>query len=431
MNQGCSLCTTAVATCFCSCSRPEPLLCQSCVLIHFSKAPSRMHPVLPLQAYGAHKTPGYMERLQCRTDAVEAGKALLLRNLEAMDHCMAEFTQKVNDLINVIWQYGQTTIAQLTEEKATLERDIRESISEAERTLYEDNPILQEPFTALLKEYVDSRPNSLQLFSYQISSSELPVPLTSCLKYSVSTSQRHLYRLYKNSLLIFDIATEATRQISLEATFPPESRYCFPSSTTLVSIGGKDVTSINLTTFKVAQHQQLASNHAFPGLIAINQETYVFAGMTVSCEKLRADFTVCQLPCMKIAVDGFSPCKYGDEVYLPEYRLKNIEVFSLTKCAFRTLPLQLPNIQNNSVAFFSSETLFILTCNSQLAFMMLSQDSAFTNSTLQLSNSNSGQGACPPTVLGGKAYWFAAHSGDLVIFDLEAKTVAERQFVDR
>lgn len=189
------------------------------------------------------------------------------------------------------------------------------------------------------------------------------------------------------------------------------------------------MTSINLSTFQLTQHNKLKSQHDYPGVIAINQEVYIFGGDTVVCEKLKADFTICNLPDMTEEVSGFSPCKYLDDVYLPAYETEYIEAFSLITCIFRTLPLKLLNISNCSISFISSKTLITITCEQQLLWVDLSGDSAASHSSsLQLKDTNSGQGACPPVEMGGKVYWFAAWSGDLVTFDIETRTITELKF---
>jgi len=142
-----------------------------------------MHQVLPLQAFGQHKSQGYMERLRLRTQAIDAGKAVLLGNLATVDCCMAEVALKVNAVLEVVRRYGETTAAELARERAELEHAILRSINEAERTLVEESPALEEPYTKLLREYNKFKPASLTVFSYQVSALELPNPISSLLSY--------------------------------------------------------------------------------------------------------------------------------------------------------------------------------------------------------------------------------------------------------
>ena len=414
MEPSCSVCS-APATCFCSCrSFPTPL-CTCCRQTHLSTPTRNLHRFLPLSLYSLFHTAEYQSKVQGRIEGIEAGQVALLSNLKAIDQCLAEACEM-----------GETAeIAELREKRGELESAIQRSVEEAEWTVYEDFPYLKQPFTVLLRDYADLQSAALQVFSYEISREKSLGSLSYSLTYLNTSPPEQLYRLFKDSLLLYNLSTDSTRTISLSSTFSNESRYCFPSPNTLISIGGIDVVSVDLTSFQLTQHNRLESPHSYPGLIAINQETYIFGGETVRCEKLRADYTSSPLPDMKVVMDGFSPCRYRDEVYLPAYQTNYIEVFSLITYAFRTLRLQLPNITDNSVSFISAETLFILTCSHQFAYIVLSCDSVFTTSTLQLKDSNSGQAACPPVLIGHRVYWFAAWTGDLVTFDLETKTVTE------
>jgi len=387
-----------------------------------------LHRFLPLSLYSQYHTTEYQLKVQRRVEGVEAGKALLMGNLRTMDQCIAEIVRKAAEMIETVREYERTTLAELEAKRRELESAIQRSVEEAEWTVYEDFPCLKQPFTALLRDYVDSQTADLQVFSYQISSEKLPAPLSSCLSYCSpdnTASPEQLYRLFKDSLLIYNLSTSSTRQIPLRCSFPHQSRYCFPCPNTLISIGGVDVVSIDLTNFQLTEHNPLESPHNHPGLIAIYQETYIFGGYTTKCKKLRADYTISPLPDRELAIGGFSPCRYKDEVYLPNYQTEFIEAFSLVTCAFRTSPLQLPKITNCSVAFISAETLYILSCSLQFASIVLSRDSPFTTSTLQLKDTNSGQAACPPVQVGHRVYWFAAWTGDLVTFDIETQTVTE------
>lgn len=428
MEPYCYMCTTTLATSFCTClSTP---LCLSCEPVHLSLPSRELHHFLSISTLSQFQTAEYQARKARRSEGIEAGKAALLRNLRTVDQCIAELSEKVNEIIAAVREYERTQRAELQQKRAELERAIERSVEEAELTLYEDFPGLKEPFTSLLREYME--PASVKAFSYQISTEKLPLPLSTCLRYSFSTDPKpseQLYRLFKNSLLTYDISTGSTHHIALKHTFPSQSRYCFPSPTTLISIGGKEVISINLTTFHVTHHSQLESVHNHPGLIAICREVYIFGGYTTLCKKIRADFSIRRLPERKIEIGGFSPCRYRDEVYLPTYQTEHIELFSLITCAFRTLPLKLPHISNCSISFISSKTLITLSCSYQLSLVDLSGDSASTSSALQLGDSNSAQGACPPVAVGGKVYWFAAWTGDLVTFDIETKTVTEHKFL--
>lgn len=428
MNQGCSLCTTAVATSFCCCSRTETLLCQACIQAHFAKGPGRLHQVLPLQAFGPHKAPGYIERLQQRTVAIESGKATLLSNLEAMDRCIADVTQKVNEVIQVIWDYGQTTVAELTEKRRKLEESMKLSIAEAEGSLYEDTPNLQTPLSGLLREYTESNHSSLQLFSYAISPQVLPTPLPSLLTYSLSTNPAvpdKLVRLYKDSLLILDVLTGVKQEFHLPVSIYPIHRYCLISSISLILVGGKETFFISLSNADISKLQPPNVGHFHPGMLAVKQEVYVFGGNCSNCEKLSIDLVWSNLPNMRQERHAFSPCLYEMEIYLASSDSSDIEIFSLNTASFRLFPISYPAIKNNSISFIFDKTFTIITCNRQKAELDLGTGSSFVINTLALRETNNILHSHSPVVIGKKVYWFSAFTGDLTTYDIETKTLTE------
>ena len=357
---------------------------------------------------------------------MEAGKAALLANLVAMDQCIADVTRKVNEVMQVIWQYGQTTIAELTEEKRKLEENIQRSIAEVEGSLYEDTPNLQEPLSGLLREYEEAERGSLQLFAYAISPQEVPTPLSSLLAYTLTaTLANALVRLYKNSLLTLDVCTGIKREFRLSASVSEIYRYCLVSKASLIAVGGMKAISISLNNADVTQLQPPKVEHAHPGVIAVAQEVYVFGGNYPNCEKLSRDLVWSNLPSMNKARHSFSPCLYRGEIYLASYESLDIEVFSLKTASFRVLPVRFPANSNNSTSFIIGDLLTIITCNKQLAELDLGAGTGFSVTALPLREITNILHSHPPVAIGKKVYWFSAFTGDLITYDLQAKTLQE------
>lgn len=427
MNQGCSQCTTAVATSFCCCYRTETLLCQACILTHYAKGPGRIHQILPLQAFGPHKAQGYIERLQRRTEAMETGKAALLSNLEAMDRCIADVTQKINEVIQVIWYYGQTTVAELTGEKLKLEETIQRSIAEAERSLYDDTPSLQTPLSGLLREYEEFKSNSLQLFSYSINPQELPTPLSSLFTYSLSTNPtitEKLVRLNGNSLLILDVATGMKRKFLLSVPVSNKYRYCLVSPTTLIAVGGREAISVNLDYANVVNLPPPNAEHTQPGVIAAKQEAYVFGGLCPNCEKLSRDMVWNNLPKMSKARGAFIPCLYEKEIYIASPESQDIEIFTLNTASFRVFSIPFPALTNSSISLFVGGVFTIISGSRQIA-ELVGTESSFRIHPLTVRVIYNVAPSHPPVVIGKKAYWFSAFTEDLTTYDSDTKTLKE------
>ena len=351
----CAHCTTHSAHHFCTCS--EVLLCQDCLPIHLAKSQG-LHQILPLQACDSYKKQGYMKRLQQRAAAIEAGKAALGESLGSIDCCLAEFTEKVNDVVQTIWTRAYGLTAQLAKEKQELQGVIQRSIEEAGRTLYEDFPSLREPYSAYLREYDGSVP--CQLFTYTVTAVELA--LSPLLSYSfppiVRPTTPYFVGLHGNSMLVMDLATGNQRLAHLPIFIDAYTRYCLLTPHKLLSTKGTQALTITLDSQEIQPVASLHVEHWHPGLIVVEKTAFVFGGRTVHCERLNTDMVWENLADMGVARRGFCPCLHREWIYLPEmHEATSVEAYSLAGDCFRLLPFSLPNIFSNSVSFMTGNIL--------------------------------------------------------------------------
>ena len=92
--------------------------------------------ISPLIAFGHHRVPGYLERLNPRLETVERGKEALRNQVKEVEWCMEEFTESINTVIATIWEYAQTTMWDVYQAKIDLEQQVNSAIEEVERTIY-------------------------------------------------------------------------------------------------------------------------------------------------------------------------------------------------------------------------------------------------------------------------------------------------------
>jgi len=98
--------------------------------------------------------------------ALYSGKAALERNLQCIDQCCVRVTEVIQELVSLANAYQIFVVSQLQAWKATLTRDISNSVAEAEAVIAGKQREYQECYTCALLSCLE---NDFSLFDYQIS----------------------------------------------------------------------------------------------------------------------------------------------------------------------------------------------------------------------------------------------------------------------
>ena len=158
----CSSCKKTDAAYFCSCNLAEAFFCSRCNSHHITTEPKTGHQTIPIAAY----SPDYFRRVTRRRKALETGKALLAQSVQSIDNCIQEFTQQMNDVVAVLWEYGQQRVSELEQAKSAMERQVSEAVDEAERLVWLDSPLAMNKITMYLRS--EELMSKLQLCAYRV-----------------------------------------------------------------------------------------------------------------------------------------------------------------------------------------------------------------------------------------------------------------------
>ena len=129
-NQTCQVCRSDPAVLLCSCSSPPSSLCASCFAKHQTNALLLPHLTMPI-AWLDREPEEYAESL----GKLKQGKAELRYNLVLMKQCRLDFTQSVNNLIELLSQYRDSFIDWMEKEEQQLSTTVEKAITEAEGCL--------------------------------------------------------------------------------------------------------------------------------------------------------------------------------------------------------------------------------------------------------------------------------------------------------
>ena len=324
-NRLCSICSDSSATSFCTCSGLTPLLlCDTHVPEHIFKDRTRIHQLLPITALTVRTQSSHYDQLKARQDAVAMGREELWDNVRRLDKCLEEFTAKLQEIMNALSEYWNVKNAELQIVREYLVVNINEAVSEAEATLYEENPKLRCELTSSLREFQRGN-KSLRLFEYSIDEKSCTPSLESIL---AITSPLHevevpiLPLLSQQSITLYNF-TESKLERELQHPLlaaTQETTLCQVSSNSFLVVRGHDVSLMDVAASKCTAKQPTCRARKRAGGLKFGSYVYMFGGSgEKSAEKYDFSRNIWQkLGNMSRFLCNFVPVLYQGVVYLAD-----------------------------------------------------------------------------------------------------------------
>ena len=440
-NPLCSSCTSIPATMFCLCDPQPVLLCTNCFPSHFTKTPSRIHHPYPIQAYSSRSIPGYFSRLEKRSSAIPPACQELRKNVTTVDECVSELGRRADALISAIREYVQTETDKLQRLKAQLQREVDEAVGEVERTLYEDDPGLRSKYGPILRTCGEDL-SQLSLFSYQVTDSLHNLPAVLKLTDTSGTLATDpapvIPLIHGNSLQCLNLVTGGSVSAALAVTFSNSTVFCLIDADTVLSAGGKPSSTsaycIRISTGETTPLPPMLVPRRLPGVLKHAGFVYLFGGsdgnkQLSSCEKLSiAEKAWKPLPDMGYPRGGFSPCLFGEDVYLADVKREHrmLETFSIPRQTFTPHPLSIPpSLSSNSVGFLFEGELVIFTVDKQIGRWRVNGEGGFRVAKVAMKDTASGLSNVPPVRVGREVVWARWKDGGVVRFNVDTETLTE------
>lgn len=417
MAESCEQCESA-AECFCVCGGEERLLCKVCYFDHFTTLTDRTHAPYHVTAYAYRGIPGYFQRLQARSSTLPSTKEHLLRNIQTLTQCIDEFRNQVEAFITALREFADTKTAELQEIQNQLEHDLQASYEEVQRTFYEDEPVLQQRFSAALR----SGDREMQLFSYEVHSTapESAVQVTYSLD-DLAVSEETEGKLFAVSgcdWTEFMLPSGESQATSLTEEFGPGYYVCVLDDNQAVLLGDRAFL-LSLDSKELVQLDSPSTSRLYSGVIRCESQVYVFGGTpaTCSCEFLDLDQrTWSSLSDMQYPRKAFTPCLHSTKIYLADTTQSHraIEIYHLDQEVFETIDVKLPgDLQGDSVSWMTETELVVLTSGGQVGRWRV-DSKEWTEAKAQ-----GGWSCCGPLLLAGEMWWVGAE-GRLLKYALES-----------
>jgi len=417
----CSACSSKAAVCFCMCTGTETLLCESCFFLHFQKNITGQHPTFPVTILPQIKQPGFMDKLQTRTASLPQVRECAVRNIGEVDKCMAELTCKIEELN----KFYSDMMERLREKK----REIEESMKEVETTILQEMPELKTPFGKPLRDYLERKSTSLELFQYRLSAFD-PKSLLEIMNPSLISDYSKFPYVFGNSLRVYDLKLKTSTAFTLAGTFTTGAAFCFLGNNDVLCLGGSpssNVYMLDISTQKLSAMPNLNAHRQYPGIIKVDLCVYVFGSYSpnlASCERLSLTNRVwTNLKDMNSPRFAFQPAVFLSDIFLanPQGGSRTIEVFNTERETFRTLSFQVPaQISSNICAFVVAEELYLAgnscACKWKINSTIEPQVIAFPNWLNCYSNS-------PAFVIGSEVYLVPFSTGNLFKFNFQTNSL--------
>ena len=158
----CSVCNRREAGSICCCLRQGTVLCFLCAVQHFELGIE--HRLLPLRAKPYIGQRNYAERLRVREMTLLQGLKELEANLDTINTCEESLIKRVDNTIQDIISYRDTTIEELKAIREEIQALAITARKEIDEHLYEDSFQPQDQLTTSLWNFKEG---NLQLFTYR------------------------------------------------------------------------------------------------------------------------------------------------------------------------------------------------------------------------------------------------------------------------
>lgn len=394
-NMSCSACSQHPAEMFCACTIPETLLCRICVIYHGRDTPGNLHAVQHLSMLPYYKIPGYFQRAKCRSDTFPQVKAVALESLQEIDKAIREYRQTVESMLLRIGKHSQSALSKLEMMKECMTEAVNTALEEVERTMAEDQPVLQTQYGPALRQLAE-KCQPRRLFAFSVETCSVPAEAIVTLSYALPQPQDLIIHsrfaaVCGSTVTLCDLTSGETTQQVLPKDFNNTGSAVQLNDTSVLCMEGQPPGTylLELTSFKLTTLPPLPTPRSCSGLAKAGESVYVFGGLdsygnSLSiCERLSlVENTWYQAGTMTHCRAVFTPSSHDSLLYLvsswgPYPRA--VETFSPATETFRVLPIALPDelVSGWGVTFAARGELCVLTEHMQIARWRVGDPSGF------------------------------------------------------
>lgn len=418
----CSACSKA-AVCFCTCTEAEVLFCNPCFSLHSQEHRDCRHPTFPVEVFPYVKQPGFLEKLQTRTDNLPDIKDMALNSLGEVEKCIAELRTKIEELSQF---YGKT-VEQLTEKK----RQIEESMEEVESTVLQEQPELKTAFGRSIRDCLEGKSIWVEPFRCKVNDFDPRRLLNLTSSPPLVEQITKIPYIDGHVLSIYDLKLKQGTTFNLSVSFSYGISFCILDNDNVLCIGGSPASDrtcmLDSTTQKISAMPRLNIPRYSAGVIKVHSTVYAFgsgfgsssdSSASAECEKLPlADQAWTNLSNMHYLRHNFHPASYLDNIYLPG---QTFEVFNTTSETFDFLPFSTPSCLSSCHSVFVIEGVLFLTSYRCIGRWKINSaeeietwaDPAWTEYSKY-----------PPFVVGNEVYIVTSHD-ELFQYNVETKVSA-------
>jgi hypothetical protein len=435
-NRLCEVCGRERAEFFCSCTVPETMLCDSCLLKHTRKVSRKGHQSWPSSLLPTYKNTGFLERLEAFPRVSEEA----IECIGQVERAIRELTAGVEAIQSALTAFCEEKVKELREMKESLARGIPAALEEVERTLMEDQPLLTTQYGPLFRKLTE-KDTPLQLFTYIIETFD-PLTLIN-VQYALTNPQElsppsRLAGVFNDGVFLYEAATQEFTRCALAVNFGAGGSFVELDRNRLICLGAEPASTavylLDVPFFHISPLPFLSIPRCNAGVAKAKGQLYVFGGhngleVVRNCEKMnlfRKSWS--EMKSMTYARSAFTPCYHHSLFYLASPAAtseRKLETFDPETETYTVLPVALPSklaLGQNSVAFVYNEELCILTNAKQMARWKIDSESEFrVSNTGHIIWSNQ-----QPVEMG--SVMLIAHFGGVILFSLE--TFTEIKYVE-
>lgn len=391
----CTVCPNHAAEMFCACTIPETLLCRNCVIYHGRDTPGNLHACQHISLLPYYKIPGYFQRAKCRSDTFPQVKAVALESLQEIDTAIREYRQTVESVLLRIGKHSQNVLSKLEMMKVTVTEAVETALQEVERTIAEDQPVLQTLYGPALRQLAE-KCQPRRLFAFSVETCSVPAEAVVTLSYALPQPQdlfvhSRFAAPFGSTVTLCDLTSGQITQQALPKDFNNTGSAVQLDDNSVLCLEGQPSGTylLELTAFTLTPLPALPTQRSYCGLAKAGASVYVFGGLDSYgnplsiCERLSlVENTWYQAGSMTHCRAAFTPCCFDSLLYLvsswgPYPRA--VETFSPATETFRVLAVALPGelAPGCGVAFAARGQLCVLTEKMQIALWRVGEQSGF------------------------------------------------------
>ena len=394
-NMSCSACNLHPAEMFCACTLPETFLCRNCIIYHGRDTPGIPHAIQHLSLLPFYKIPGYFQRAKCRSDSFPQVRTVALESLQNMDRAIKEYREAVESMLLKIGRHSHDVLSQLEMMKADMSEAVKTALEEVERTIAEDQPVLQTRYGPALRQLAENcQPKPL--FAYRVEKCSVPAEAVVTLSYALPQPQdlvvpSRFAAVFGSTVTLCDLVSGQTTQQALSKDFNNTGSVVQLDGNSVLCLGGQPlgVYLLDLTSFNLAELPALPTPRSYFGLAKAGENVYVFGGIDSYgnplsiCEKLSlVEKAWYRAGTMTHCRAAFTPCCHDSLLYLvsswgPYPRA--VETFNPATEMFQVLAVALPDelAYGCGVTFAVRGELCVLTEKQQIARWRVGEQGGF------------------------------------------------------